>query len=133
MYWTCAGKGGVSWRALRRVEGGDAATGTGTDIDQPATVAEGAGDSIDDDGDLGQRFLDSARDFSIFVINNARNLKGRLGVESFGCDISGFRREIVEFCCASVDGFQCGGLLKHGKGCHKYPTLVLNPFYSYSL
>src|SRR5882757_7312275 len=32
------GCGGVSWWALRRVEGGDAAAGTGSDVDQPAAV-----------------------------------------------------------------------------------------------
>src|SRR5258708_742879 len=65
------GCGGVSWWALRRVEGGDAAAGTGTDVDQPAAVTERTGDGIDDDGDLGQRFFDGCRYLGVFVVNDA--------------------------------------------------------------
>ncbi len=105
------GRGGVSWWALRRVEGGDATAGTGTDIDEPASVTEGTGDGIDDDGDLGERFFNACCYLGVFVINNAGDFEGGLGVESFGCGVGGLRREIVEIFCASVDGFRCRGLL----------------------
>ncbi len=126
------GQGGVGWGALGRVERGDAAAGAGADIDQPASVAQGAGDGVDDDGDLGERLLDGGSDLGVFVVDDARDFEGGLGVESLGCGVCGLRREIVEFCCASVDGFRGGGLLEHGKGCHRCPAVLLIPFYSFS-
>jgi hypothetical protein len=101
---------------------GDAATGAGTNIDETAAVAERSCDGIDDDGDFGQRFLNGGGYLRVFVVNDPRDFEGRLGVESFGSGVGGLRREIVEFQWASVDGFRCGGLLKHGKGSHKYPA-----------
>ena len=96
MYWTCAGSGGVGGRALGGVERGDAAAGAGADVDETAAVAQGAGDGVDDDGDLGQRLLDGGCDLGVFVIDDAGDLEGRLGVEALGGGVGGFGGEIVE-------------------------------------
>ena len=81
MYWTCCGCGGVGGRALGGVERGDAAGGAGADVDQAAAVAQGTGDGVDDDGDLGQRLLDGCGDLGVFVVDDAGDLEGGLGIE----------------------------------------------------
>src|SRR6185437_16151312 len=45
--------GGKGGRALGGVEGSDATRRAGADVDEPAAVAEGAGDGVDDHGDFG--------------------------------------------------------------------------------
>ncbi len=79
--------GGEGGGTLGGVEGGDASTGAGADVDETAAVAERSGDGVDDDGDLGQRLLDGCGDLGVFVVDDARDLKSRLGVEAFGGDV----------------------------------------------
>ena len=104
MYCTCCGSGRVCWWALGCVEGSDTTAGPGAHVDQTAAIAKRSSDGVDDDGNLGQRLFDGSCDFGVFVVNNACDLEGGLGVESFGCGVGGLRREIVEVFCASVDG-----------------------------
>ena len=84
------GQGGVGGRALGRVERGDAAGGAGADVDQAATVAQRAGDDVDDDGDLWQSLFDGCGDLGVFVIDDAGDLECGLGIEALGCDVGGF-------------------------------------------
>ncbi len=115
-------RSGVGWWALRGVEGGDAAAGAGTDVDQPATIAERTGDGVDDDGDLGQRLLDGGGDLGVFVVDDARDLESGFGIQALGCCVRGLRGEVVKTLRRAVLGFWRGGLLKHGKGSHQNPA-----------
>ncbi len=101
----CGGEGG--W-ALGGVERGDASAGAGADVDETAAVAEGSGDGVDDDGDLGQRLLDGGGDLGIFVVDDAGDLEGGLGVEAFGGGVGCLGGEFLEVGQTSVaDGFWC--------------------------
>ncbi len=90
------GSGGVGGGALGGVEGGDAAAGTGADIDEPAAVAQAARNVVDDLCNFGKGFLDSTGNLGVFVIDDAGYLQRRFGVKALGSFVLALGGQVLE-------------------------------------
>ena len=75
---------------------GDAAAGSGADVDQAASVAQAARHHVDDQSDLGQRLLDRGGNLRVFVVDDAGDFEGGFGVEAHRGFVGTFRRKIVQ-------------------------------------
>ena len=98
----CTDGGGVEkiWRVhLRsgRREPRRCGRWTPRDVDPEApAIAQAARHGIDDEGDLRKSSFDGGCDLGIFVIDDARDLKGGLGVESLRGFVGAFGGEVVK-------------------------------------
>src|SRR6202030_1374956 len=69
---------------LDGVEGGDASAGSGSDVDEAPTAAEGGSDEIDGTRDLRQSAGHGEGDGDVFGVDEGRDLEGRFLVEVEG-------------------------------------------------
>ncbi len=84
-------------RALDGVEGGDAAAGSGADVDEASAAAESGGDLIDGAGDLGQGAGYGGGDGGVFGVDQVRDFEGGFAVEIVGGLVGLFGAEAAEF------------------------------------
>src|SRR6266700_2934 len=84
-----------SRRAFRSVERGKATAGPSANVNQPATVADGFGNRVDGQCDLGQSLLYGPGDLLVFIINNAGDLERGLGVQVRGSAVGLLRPEFI--------------------------------------
>ena len=111
-------RGGKGGRALGGVEAGDAAAGSGANVDQAPSVAQAARHHVDDQSNLGQRLLNRGGNLRIFVVDDAGDFKGRFGVEAHRGFVRTFRRKIVQVLRLIVTRLAAGACLRvNSTGC----------------
>ena len=87
------GEGG---RALGGVEDAEAAAGSGSDVEEAATLGEAGGDGVDCGDDVGQLSGYCGGDLGVLIVDELEHLCGREAVDVFGCRIARFGGEIGE-------------------------------------
>jgi len=88
-----AGVGFERWGTLGCVKCGDTSTGSGSDINQAAANTQRVGDHVDRVGDCRQCSPDGRRNFGVFAIDDARDLQGRLAIETSRGAVGLFRSQ----------------------------------------
>jgi hypothetical protein len=88
------------------VESGDAAAGSGADVDEASTAAEGGGDLIDGASDLRQSARYCEAYGGIFGIDELGDFEGRFLVEIVGCLVGLLGTEAAEWGWFQVGAFR---------------------------
>ena len=79
-------------RTLGRIECGDTAARAGAHINQAAAVAQAAGNHVNDEGYLGQRFLHRSGNLRVLVVNDSGDVESGFRVETHRSIIGAFCR-----------------------------------------
>ena len=96
MYWTWPGRSGVGGRAFGGVERRDSSAGSGSNIDEPAAVAQASGHLVDDLGDLRNGLFDRSGDLRIFVVDDAGDFESGFGVKTLRCLVLALGSEVLQ-------------------------------------
>jgi len=95
--------GDVKVGESRRRRGRRASAGTGADVDEASTLAQGRGDLIDGAGNWRERAADGSGDGCVFFIDQRGDFPGRFLVEVAGGGVGllGYQGQRLAFACGS--------------------------------
>src|SRR5262249_34038406 len=82
--------------ALRSIERGQAATGTGAHVNQPPPAIQGFGDGVNGLGDRGQRALYRFRDFLVLAVDDLGNLERGKSIQLRRSEVRALRPQVFD-------------------------------------